>query len=67
MDICLVLLDIGPNDGPIPCPEESCGLWSVIVSDLETSRINGPGSRWAVVPWAEGGGDFSSTTEICQP
>ena len=38
MDVCL-LLDRGLFDGPIPRPEDSYGLWCVLVCDFVTSRM----------------------------
>ena len=44
---CCVLSGRSLCDGPITLPEESCRLWWLVVSDLETS--------WMRRPWPTGG------------
>jgi hypothetical protein len=39
---CCVLSGRGPREELITRPEESYRLWSVVVCDLETSRIGAP-------------------------
>jgi len=45
-----VLSSRGLCDELIPCPEESCRMWCVVVCDLEISRMRSHGQRWAAAP-----------------
>ena len=47
---CRVLSERSLFDRLIPLSEESCGVWCVIVWDLETREKSSPGLRWAVAP-----------------